>query len=195
MTIPNQNKNLVCPREEIGLYLDGELDAQEEILLEDHLSICGICKEELNLQKQMLSALSLAFEEKNEIEIPKNFTKIVVTKAESGVNGLRCKDERNKALFLSLILLLLITVGLSGENEKVFSILRDFSNQIITVGSFILHFTFDISFGISVILRNLCQKIVISPSFVLLTVSFLSFLTIILIARVFQKLVKEKISS
>lgn len=195
MSFDKSKNESFCPREEIGLYLDGELSPDDEILLEKHIALCNICKEELNLQKQMLSALSFAFEQKNDVELPKDFTKIVVTKAESGVKGLRCKDERSKALYLSLILLLLIAVGFSGENVKIYSFFSSIGNQISTVAGFVFHFAYDISFGIAVILRNLCQKVVISSSFMLLAISFLSLISIFFIIRIFQKLGRVKASS
>lgn len=194
MDFVNSKIESLCPREDIGLYLDGELSPNDEILLEKHIAGCDICKEELNLQKQMLSALNFAFEQKNEVELPRDFTKIIVTKAESGVKGLRCKDERSKALFLSLILLLMIAVGFSGENVKIYSILSSIGNQIATLSGFVFHFAYDISFGIAVILRNLCQKVVINSIFILLSISFLSLISIFFITRIFQKLARLKAS-
>mgnify|MGYP001607530754 FL=1 len=102
--------NKICPLEEISLYLDGELSSKDEMLLELHLVNCSVCREELNSQKKMLSALSFAFAKPHEIELPKDFTKVVVTKAESGVKGLRCRKERLQALFLCSVLFLILTI-------------------------------------------------------------------------------------
>src|SRR5215207_7269746 len=87
-----------CPRIEIAAYVDGELSPREEFDLEMHFAVCETCSAELNEQKKLLYALDFALENEDEIELPENFTKVVVATAESNVKGLRCPRERNRAL-------------------------------------------------------------------------------------------------
>jgi predicted anti-sigma-YlaC factor YlaD len=183
-----------CPREEISLYLDGELAPTEEILLEKHLAECEICSAELNLQKQMLSALDFAFDKRREIELPKDFTKVVVTKAESEVSGLRCKKERFQALFLCSALFLPLLVGFGAESEKIFSTFNSFGNQVFALADFLVHFIYDISLGLAVILRSLSQQIVFSTEFVVLLIGTVSLVFLISLPRFVNKLSRFKTS-
>lgn len=184
----------LCPREEISLYLDGELSAKDEILLEKHFAECETCLGEFNLQKQMLSALDFAFDKRGEIELPKDFTKIVVTKAESGVKGLRSKDERFRALFLCSALFLFLILGFGTESEKIFSASNEFVSQIVTVAGFVVHLTFDISIGIAVILRSLSQKIVYTTGFIILLFGAVVSIFLLALPRFVVKLSRAKTS-
>lgn len=155
----------VCPRGEIAAYLDGELSPSEELLLEQHFTGCQTCLDELNLQKRLLSALDFAFENRSEIELPKNFTKVVVANAESSVKGLRSKKERFWALSLGSAFFLLTVIGLGAESNQVFDKFSVFCGQFLAVGSFLIHTIFDVAVGFAVILRSLSQKVVFSSGF------------------------------
>jgi hypothetical protein len=157
----NQN----CPLEDIGLYLDGELSPRAELELEKHFAVCPACRNEFNSQKEMLLALDFAFDKGHEIELPKDFTKVVVIKAESGVKGLRSKKERSSALFLCSGLFFLITLGLGAENEKVITAVNDFGRHFIAILSFTCHLVLDVTTGAVVVLRCLSQQISYSPLF------------------------------
>ena len=78
-----------CPRDEISSYIDGELSSEQELELEMHFAACAVCTEELKLQRQFLCALDASLENEPDIELPKDFTKVVVASAESRVSGLR----------------------------------------------------------------------------------------------------------
>lgn len=167
-----------CPREEIAAYLDGDLTPSAEISLEKHFADCKECLAELNLQKKMLSALDFAFDAKSEIEIPKNFAKIVATNAESRVSGLRSKKERLLALFLCTVMFLIVLVGLGAESEEVFNVFRSFTEQTFAVVGFVFRLIYGITVGINIILRALSQQIVfssITSFFLIISVFFISF--------------------
>jgi predicted anti-sigma-YlaC factor YlaD len=194
MGFETNTKNKICPREEISLYLDGELSSKDEMLLEHHLANCSVCFDELNSQKKMLSALSFAFAKPQELELPKDFTKVVVTKAESGVKGLRCRKERIQALFLCSFLFLILTIGFGAESDKIFSVLNNFGSRIITLGGFLGHLTFDISIGIAVVLRSLSHKILYSSAFIMLFCGFALTLFLLVLPRFIHKLSRVKAS-
>ena len=149
-----------CPREEIAAYVDGEISPREELELEMHFAVCRTCADELNSQKQLLCALDSFCLNENEIELPENFTKIIVTTAESRVSGLRRPQERRKAFFICSALFLLLLVGLAGENESILSSSARFAEQFTAVVGFVAHLVFDISVGIAVILRFLSNQFV-----------------------------------
>jgi anti-sigma factor RsiW len=169
MNLQTAKISQTCPREEISLYLDGELSLADELVLEKHLAVCKICRTEINLHKKMFSALDLVFEAKPEVELPKNFAKVVAAKAESEVNGLRSKEERFRASFLCAGLFLLTLLGLGIESDRLFS---SFGGQIVSVFTVAFHSILDFAVGIAVVLRCLSQKAVVNPVFLLvLTVS------------------------
>ena len=147
-----------CSPEKIVFYLDGELEAGEEAMLERHLVGCRSCRAELNTQKQMFSLLDSAFVGKAEIELPENFAKVVAVRAESGVKGLRSKDERFRATFLCALLFLIVIAGLGTETETIFASLKKIGEQIMTVLNFVWHPTYDLVVGMTVILRSVANQ-------------------------------------
>lgn len=150
----------VCPLTELAAYVDGELSPVEELELEMHLAICKTCAAELNEQKKLLCALDFALENEKEIELPANFTKTVVAKAESGVSGLRCARERFNALFVCSTLFLFALFGFGAETKTVFAAFVKVGEQIFAVGGFIAHFVYDVSIGTAVILRSLSYLLI-----------------------------------
>ncbi len=149
-----------CPRTAIAAYIDGELAPREELELEMHFAACELCTAELNQHKKLLHALDFALEEERDFELPEDFTKVIVANAESKVSGLRQPNERFNALFICSILFLLVLLGLGSETETVFGAFGKFIEQFLAVGGFIAHLAFDISVGVTVILRSLFQQLV-----------------------------------
>jgi anti-sigma factor RsiW len=153
-----------CPRMEVAAYIDGELSPREELALEMHLATCPVCSAELNEQKKLLCALDFALEKEDEIELPENFTKVIVTKAESNVQGLRCPRERNRALMVCAALFALIFIGLGAETTQTFAALSAVTDQVLTVGGFFAHFIRDITVAAAVIFRSLCVQVVFNSA-------------------------------
>lgn len=148
-----------CPRADIAAYIDCELSPRDELILEDHLARCGVCRAELNEQKKLLGALDFALEEKaSEIEIPKNFAKVVATRAESGVRGLRSREERRRAVFLCASMFFIALIGLGAEAEKFFAASAVVVERTLAVVTFLGHLIYDAAFGAFVILRGLCNQ-------------------------------------
>lgn len=173
----------VCPRREIAVYVDGELSPREELELEMHLAICAICKTELNEQKKLLFALDFALENEEQIVLPANFTKVIVTTAESNVNGLRRPQERTKALFVCASLFLLVILGLGSETGTILNTFRKFADQFLAVAGFVFHLVYDISVGIAVILRSLSHQVVFDAGIAAFFVISLFFVSLLLLSR------------
>jgi hypothetical protein len=182
LAVATNEKN--CLLTEIAAYLDGELKPHEELALEAHVANCKDCLAELNLQKQMLGALDFAFEEKAEIELPENFARVIATRAESGVCGLRSKEERFRALFVCAALFLVILIGLGGETENVLAGLGKFGEQVLAVLSFVGHFIYDFAIGIAIILRSLSRQFVSGSGFSFGLMFVLFMLSAIILSRV-----------
>lgn len=145
----------VCRREDLAAYIDGELSPHEELELEMHLAACENCAAELNEQKKMLRALSSALENERELELPADFTKVVVASAESHVSGLRHPSERFRAFVVCAALFLLIVLGLSSETNVVLGAFWKLTDQILAVFGFFFHMIYNVVVGITVILRAL----------------------------------------
>lgn len=161
MNIQAPNSGRDCPSIEIASYIDGELSLEKELELELHFAGCNFCLEEMNQQKQFLCALDSALRNEAEIEMPSNFTKVVVTNAESRVNGLRRPTERLNALFICAALLFFVLFALGAEAGSAFKPVAAVFEQVIAVVGFVLSFAYDIAFGAVVILRPLGSRMAI----------------------------------
>ena len=155
-----ENTTGTCPTGEISAYIDGELSPGEEMALEMHLAGCPECVIDLNAQKQFLRALDDSLEDTGELVLPANFTKTVVTAAESSVTGLRRGNEiRNALLIVSgLALVALFTVG--RDLPILVSALRIAADRVFAVANFAAHFVFDIALGVTVVFRSLASQFV-----------------------------------
>ncbi len=164
MNLQTATTEQVCPNSEIAAYIDGELAPREEFELEMHFAGCPSCKSKLNDQKKLLCALDFALEAEQEIKLPANFTKVIVTNAESKVSGLRRPQERFKALFICAALFLLILLGLGSETTTVFNTFEKFGEQFLAVGGFAFHLIYDFAIGTTIILRSLSQQVVFNST-------------------------------
>lgn len=181
-----KDKNF-CPRREIAVYLDGELSPREEFELELHFADCPTCSAELNEQKKMLCALDLALEESEDIELPENFTKVVVASAESNVRGLRCPRERNRALFVCAALFLIVVFGLGTETSKTLAAFGAVTEQFLTVGGLFVHLVHDITIAGTVILRSLCLQFVFKSAISAGTVGIFFVLSLLIFSHLVSR--------
>ncbi len=145
-------------RSELAAYLDGELASPDELALEAHLAVCEVCRTELNEQKNLLRALNFALDEK--IELPANFTEIIVVNAESKVSGLRRPRERFQAFFVCAALFALVVLSLGRETEAVLKTLADFAEQFAAVVGFGWRLFYEIALGAAIILRSIGSHLI-----------------------------------
>lgn len=186
MNRPSAQTENNCLRYQIIAYIDGELSEREDLEFENHLLVCRACAAELNEQKKMLVALDFALEDdKSGIELPENFTRVVVANAESKVNGLRRPQERFKALFVCAGLFLLVLLGLGEETNSVLTTFEKFFEQVMAVGGFAFHLIHDIAVGIAVVSRSLCNRFVFSSAISLAGLLIFFLLTTYAVSRLF----------
>lgn len=161
MNTPTATIENVCShRSELAAYIDGELSPREEIELEIHLAICQNCSAELNDLKKLVQVLSYALEEENQIELPRDFTRVIVTNAESRVSGLRRPQERFRALFVCAALFLLVILSLGAETKTIVNTFAKSAEQFLAVGGFVWHLIYDVAVGAAIILRSLSHQVV-----------------------------------
>jgi anti-sigma factor RsiW len=170
----------ICPCMEITAYIDGELSPQEELALEMHLAVCKICSVELNEQKKFLFALNSTLEREKDLELPENFTKIIVTRAESRVSGLRRPNERFNAIFICAALFLFVLFGLGSEAFGSFS---RFFDQSFAVLGFAGHMLYSFVIGTTVILKSLSSQFVSDSSFSLVLLACVFAISLVAVSR------------
>ena len=166
-------KNMfVCPREEIGAFLDGELSADQEAVFETHIASCPDCREELNLQRSFLIALNGSLEENADIQIPKDFTRNIISRAESDLSGIRSRSERVVALSIAGILILMAAAALGGEFSSVIRPARAAIEKLSGLCEVVGHISYRFVFGTMAVLRSALsrQEIGLSIAAVLFTV-------------------------
>lgn len=175
-------------RSEIAAYIDGELAAREEIALEIHFAKCAACAAELNEQKKLLCALDFALEdEREEIALPANFTKVVVANAESKVGGLRHSKERFNTLFVCAALFLLTLLSLGSETETVLNTFVNFTEQIFAVAGFVTHLIYDVAIGAVVVMRSLTHQFVFGSAASIALLAALFFVSLLAFSRLINR--------
>lgn len=172
-----------CPRPDISAYIDGELSPAEELELEMHLTACEVCTHDLNEQKIFLSALNSTLLGEEEVDLPKNFTKIIVTNAESSVSGLRRPNERFNAVFICGALLLFVLFALGSEAGILFDNAAKLFDQAAAVIGLAGHILYSLVIGITLILKSVSSQIVSSSDLAFAFMAFVFVVSLIALSR------------
>ncbi len=107
--------NLLCDeRAQVVAYLDGELDSKRADEFERHARLCASCSRDLAEQRRLLCTLNLAFVTTPDTALPRNFSQIVMARAQSDMGGMRGRGERRLALKICLLLGIISTLLLLG---------------------------------------------------------------------------------
>lgn len=174
---------MTCPSSDLSAYIDGELSPCDELELERHVSGCRSCADDLNLQKSFLNALDYSLDEKNEIELPKDFTKSVVANAESRVSGLRLPNERRKAALICVALIIFSMFALGSSAEKTFTATTAIFEKLLAVVLSVGHLVYDIALGSAIIFRTLASKFLFESGTSVLALLALFALSLYLVSR------------
>lgn len=106
----------------LSLYIDQQLSEKELKEVEEHLKICDLCNEELNIYKTLLSQCNNLNEDK---ELPNNFHRNLMNK----INDIKTKHKRKgftinyrvfttaAAIFIA-VMVITIVLPLISPNEK-----------------------------------------------------------------------------
>lgn len=154
MNAQTSEYQFVCPAAEISSYLDGELSAESEAALELHLTDCAVCREELNDQKTFLLALSGSLENEPEIELPANFTKTIITTAESSVTGLRGRSQTVVALAIVSTIFLVLIALMGSDSANAVGPLAALAGGAAAVVGMVGQIAYDLAYGTSVFIRS-----------------------------------------
>ena len=167
-----------CPSPEISAYIDGELSAKAEALFESHIADCPTCARDLNDQKQFVNVLNVSLA--TAPEVPADFTKRIITNAESGVSGLRKRKERMNAMFVVAALFFFALFALGASAPGAFAAAFDFAGRSFAVITFLSHFVFDIATGLIIVLRAVVAQPAISISAVSVGVLIVAAVTFVI---------------
>jgi len=152
----------ICDRGLVGAYVDGELDADLTRLFEDHLESCADCRFELRAHRLFVCELDAAMSDSGEIPVPRDFSRIIATRAATDMRGVRTRSEHRKALTICIILALggFALVGVTAVNT-VFSIAEKFVTTVFGLASFVASAVYDTAAGLVVIFRVVSRKMII----------------------------------
>ena len=144
-----------CPSADIAAYLDGELDAPAQMLLEMHVGACAVCAENVREQRGLLCELDFLAEKDKEIVLPANFTEVVTVRAQSDLRGMRNRAEHHKALRWCALLSLAAFALLGGAwQETVWQPLQKVFDLCTTLADFVARTLYQTGFGVAVLSRH-----------------------------------------
>jgi predicted anti-sigma-YlaC factor YlaD len=175
MTTAQEN---FCESTLIAAYVDGELDEDLELRFEEHLQSCEPCRVELRVHRLFICELDATLTEP-EMPVPRDFSRIIATRATSDMRGVRTRAEHRKALGICMILAL-IGFALLGATarETVFLVAGRFVTTVIGLVGFAATAIYETVAGLAVIFRVLSRKIIVEsgslgPMIVVLAVAIL----------------------
>lgn len=150
-----------CESTLIAAYVDGELDGDVESRFEEHLQNCEPCRVELRLHRLFICELDASLTE-DEIPVPRDFSRIIATRATTDMRGVRTRAEHRKAFGICIILAL-IGFALLGATarETVFLIAEKFVTTVAGLVGFAATAVYDTVAGLAVIFRVLSRKIIV----------------------------------
>lgn len=171
----------ICDRGLAGGYVDGELDADLNALFEDHLESCADCRFELRAHRLFVCELDAAMTGSNEVPVPRDFSKIIATRATTDMRGVRTRSEHRKALTICIVLALggFALVGATALNS-VFRIVEKFVATVFGVVSFVATTVYDTAAGLVVIFRVVSRKVIIETGSMWPMLALLAFGVLIL---------------
>jgi anti-sigma factor RsiW len=152
----------ICEQNLIGAYVDGELNADLALLLEDHLEGCADCRFELRAHRLFVCELDAALTGDDEVPVPRDFSKIIATRATTDMRGVRTRSEHRKALTICIILALGggALLGATALNTA-FKIAEKFVATVFGLASFVATAVYDSAAGLVVIFRVVSRKMII----------------------------------
>jgi anti-sigma factor RsiW len=144
----------VCATEKIAAFIDGELGAGDRLAFEDHLEKCDRCSSELLAQRQFMCELDSALASPFDLEVPRNFARVVAVRAQSDMSGVRAAAEHKKA-FRYCVLLALAAFVLLGvtASQTLFANAQAVAAKAFGAAELLLKGAYDAAVGLTVIVR------------------------------------------
>ena len=171
----------ICERKLIGAYVDGELDADLTLVLEDHFESCSDCRFELRAHRLFVCELDAALNDSDEIPVPRDFSRILAMRASTDMRGVRTRSENRKALTICVILALggFALLGATALNSG-FIIAAKLVATIFGLVSLVATTVYDTVAGLAVIFRVVSRKYIIETGSLWPMLVLLAFAVLIL---------------
>jgi len=148
-----------CEQGLIGAYVDGELDADLILCLEDHLQGCADCQFELRAHRLFVCELDAALTKSGDIQVPADFSRRIAARATSDMSGVRTRSENRKALAIAMMLALSGFALLSNATRyAVLMVIEKFVTKVFSLVEFIATAVYDVVIGVVVILKVLSGR-------------------------------------
>jgi len=177
--MPTGNQKGICESNLCASYVDGELDADQTLLFEEHIEGCARCRADLQAHRLFVCELDAALTDSVEIPVPAGFSKMVAARATTDMRGVRTRPENRKALGICLVLALggFALLGASAR-DAIFAIGGKFVAASVSIGEFLSRVVYDAGATIAVVFGVLSRKLIVEsgslvPLLVLLIVAIL----------------------
>jgi anti-sigma factor RsiW len=147
-----------CDCADVAAYLDGELGAAESASFESHLKSCALCAGALAEQRRLLSLLDAAFRPAphRQVELPADFTRVAVARAQSDMTAVRRRSEHGRALGLCAALAAAAFALLGAQFwAEVAALVRPAAHAAAALSDITLHAAASGATGARVVLRGL----------------------------------------
>jgi anti-sigma factor RsiW len=175
-------QQISCDENLIAAYIDGELEAEQRLGVDQHLDDCDRCREELRVHRMFVCELDAVLTQ-SEVAMPTDFSRRVAARATSDLRGIRSASENKKALAFCVVLAL-AALALLSDTSRMAAIrtTRGLLRTIVGTVSVLLSAFYDMVASVTVISRVLSRKVIVeSNSRGLLLVLFA--LAILLLSR------------
>lgn len=168
-----------CDQKLIAAYIDGELDVEIRLLLEQHLEHCRECHSELQAHRLFVCELDSVLTQPALVEVPQDFSRLVAARATSDMSGLRSASENKKALAFCLILAVTaLALTTNASRAAALTTVSQVTGRVVGTLSVLLTAFYDIVASVAVIFRVLSRKLIVEsnslgPLLVLLALAIL----------------------
>ena len=153
----------ICDQNLIGAYVDGELDADLTVRLEEHLKDCADCQFELRAHRLFVCELDSVLHTRSaDIPVPADFSRRVAARATSDMSGVRTRSENRKALAICLVLALagFALVG-TAARDIFFIVSEKLVSKIFAVLGVLASTVYDAVTGLVVVVRVLGRRVIV----------------------------------
>ena len=171
----------LCDQNLIGAYVDGELDADLTLLLEEHLKDCADCQFELRAHRLFVCELDSVLNRSGNIPVPADFSRRIAARATSDMSGVRTRSENRKALAICLVLALagFALIGATAR-DMFFLVAEKLVSKIFVLLGLITSTVYDAVVGLVVIVRVLSRRVIVETGSLWPMLALLAFGVLIL---------------
>ena len=143
-----------CQSDLIAAFVDDELDPAPRVAFEQHVLVCDRCAAELRAHRSFMRELDTALADRFELEVPRDFAKVVAVHAENDMRGVRDRAEHRKALRYCIILGLAAFALLGVASSRAFlASVQSFLKATLGIVSLFGKTIYDAMAGFSVLAR------------------------------------------